>query len=377
MSSENEPGNTVIASKPALSEMQALKFAESLFNLKVSSVRPLPSYDDQNFHIQALVADKTEYSEYVMKIINGEDSKNTELIEAQTHVMMFLHKEGIPTPEPIFTKTGDIMSLEPIVYGSVTQKHIVRLLTYLPGIPIAKTVATPEILFEVGKTAAKIDEALSMKFQHPHIKSFDRGQFLWNLSNTPLLRNYMHAIKEERLRDAIEEVITQFETSVLPKLNSFRKCINHGDLNDHNILVQKTNSTSENAQDQYQISGVLDFSDMSLGYYVFEVAITIMYMMIESSDPLHVGGFVLAGFESILPLTTDERQSLFILVCCRFAQSLVMARYSVLLFPENEEYLMITAKTGWKHLLTLVDTGKEVMEKTWFETAKSYSSKRN
>ncbi|KAM4675609.1 hydroxylysine kinase [Discoglossus pictus] len=369
MSSEN----TVSTSKPALTENEVVRLAEHLFDLKVSIVKPLPSYDDQNFYIQTLSEECSGCTEYVMKIINGEDSKNEELIEAQTQVMMFLHNEDVPTPKPIFTKTGNIMSLEPIVYGTVTQKHVVRLLTYLPGIPFAKITATPEMLFEIGKMAAKIDETLTKKFHHPNKKIFDRGDFLWNLSNTPLLRNYMHAIKEERLREIVEEVIRQYETCVLPNLNSFRKCLNHGDLNDYNILLQKTNSPFENSQDQYKVSGILDFSDMSSGYYVFEVAITIMYMMIESNDVLHVGGYVLAGYENIIPLTAEERQALFILVNCRFIQSLVMARYTVLLHPENEEYLMITAKTGWKHLMTLTNLGKEGVEKIWFDTAKSYS----
>lgn len=124
----------------------------------------------------------------------------------------------------------------------------------------------------------------------------------------------------------------------------------------------------------YQVSGILDFDDMSYGYYVFEVAIAIMYMMIESENPMHVGGHVLAGFESVIPLTPVERGALFLLVCSRFCQSLVIALYSCQLHPENEEYLMVTAKTGWKHLQQMFDMGQKAVEEIWFETAKSYES---
>lgn len=123
------------------------------------------------------------------------------------------------------------------------------------------------------------------------------------------------------------------------------------------------------------MSGILDFGDMSYGYYVFEVAIAIMYMMIESPDPLSVGGHVLAGFESILPLTEEERGALFLLVCGRFSQSLVIAAHTALLYPENKEYLMITAKTGWKHLMTMFEMGQEAVERTWFETAQAYTDR--
>lgn len=123
------------------------------------------------------------------------------------------------------------------------------------------------------------------------------------------------------------------------------------------------------------MSGILDFDDMSYGYYVFEVAITIMYMMIESKDPIPVGGHVLAGFESVIPLTPAERGSLFLLVCSRFCQSLVMAAHSCQLNPENRDYLMVTAKTGWRHLQQLFEMGQAAVEEIWFGTAKSYASR--
>ncbi|CAI9595119.1 unnamed protein product [Staurois parvus] len=288
--------------------------------------------------------------------------------------MKFLHDEGLPTQYPMLTQSGHIMSLEAIDYGNVVQNHAVRLLSYLPGTPAAQitATATPQILYDIGKMAATLDDKLAKKFQHPHKEHFNRGKFIWNLSNVPLLRKYLYAVTEESLHKRIEGVINEYETSVQPNLKLFRKCINHGDLNDYNILVQKTNTSDGNTKEQYQVSGILDFSDMSYGYYVFEVAITIMYMMIESKDPLPVGGYVLEGFESVIPLTREEKEAIFTLVCSRFAQSLVMAKYSVLLCPANEDYLMITSKTGWKHLITLLDKGKEGVQKIWEETARRY-----
>lgn len=117
----------------------------------------------------------------------------------------------------------------------------------------------------------------------------------------------------------------------------------------------------------YRIAGILDFCDMSSGYFVFELAITIMYMMIESTTPLEVGGPVIAGFESIFPLNPDERDALYTLVLCRFCQSLVYARYSVQMQPENEQYLMITAKTGYTLLQLLWEKGEKEVMKVWFD----------
>ncbi|MGH0173312.1 UNVERIFIED_CONTAM: hypothetical protein FKN15_074016 [Acipenser sinensis] len=97
----------------------------------------------------------------------------------------------------------------------------------------------------------------------------------------------------------------------------------------HNVLIE----AEARRPQRNRISGILDFGDMSYGCYVFEVAICIMYMMIESEEPLSVGGHVLVGYESIVPLNPEERDALFLLVLARFCQSLVMVHHSVTLQP--------------------------------------------
>ncbi|NXV78080.1 HYKK kinase, partial [Atlantisia rogersi] len=356
--------------KPAFSEEAAIELVDRVFGLKVAWIRPLPSYDDQNFHV-CVSGNKGVAEEYVLKITNSEDSQEPDLIDVQTQAMMFLSAEGFPSATPYLTKDGNLMSLESGDTGPGNKKYLVRLLTYLPGTPVAKIAATTQIFFEIGKLAARLDKALAERFHHPSVKSLHRGQFIWNLANVPLLDQYIYALGQNKYREVVEQVIEQFKEKVIPKLSSFRACINHGDLNDHNILVDT--SSASPAGPQYRLSGILDFSDMSYGYYVFEVAIAIMYMMIESPDPLQVGGHVLAGFESVLPLTREERAALFLLVSGRFSQSLVLAAHTALLYPENKAYLTITARTGWRHLTAMFEVGQDTVEKTWFETADAYA----
>ncbi|KFO83290.1 Hydroxylysine kinase, partial [Buceros rhinoceros silvestris] len=358
--------------KPAFSEEEATELVVRVFGLKVSWIRPLPSYDDQNFHVRVSGSKGAAEGadEYVLKITNSEDSQQPDLIEVQTQAMMFLSAEGFPSATPYLTKDGNTMSLEPGGAGPGNTKYLVRLLTYLPGTPVAKIAANAPIFYEIGKLAARLDRALAEKFHHPSVQSLHRGQFIWNLANVPLLDQYIDALGQSKHREVVEQVIEQFKRKVIPKLSRFRACINHGDLNDHNILVDSSSASLETPQ--YRVSGILDFSDMSYGCYVFEVAIVIMYMMIESPDPLGVGGHVLAGFESVLPLTEEERGALFLLVSGRFSQSLVIAAHTARLYPENKEYLMITAKTGWKHLMKMFEVGQEAVEQRWFQTAEAY-----
>ncbi|KAM6352119.1 hydroxylysine kinase isoform 5-T9 [Alca torda] len=251
--------------KPALGEKEAMELVDRVFGLKVSWIRPLPSYDDQNFHVRVSrnkgAAEGAD--EYVLKITNSEDSQEPDLIEVQTQAMMFLSAEGFPSATPCLTKDGNIMSLEaggdvpddwrvanvtpvykkgrkedpgnyrPVSLTSIpgkimeriilselsrqvqgsqgirasqhgfrkgrscltnlisfddpvtrlldtgkavdvvcldfdmgpgNKKYMVRLLTYLPGVPVAKIPTNAQILYEIGKLAASLDKALSEDF---------------------------------------------------------------------------------------------------------------------------------------------------------------------------------------------------------------------
>ncbi|CAL8309739.1 unnamed protein product [Lota lota] len=345
-------------SKPQLSEGQALELVKRLYGLEVSTIRPLPSYDDQNFYV---VAPKGG-GEYVLKVMNSADSKNPTVIDVQTQAMRFLHEHGIPAQTAVATAAGELMKLEEIDCGFGCQKYMVRLLTYLPGITISKVPATPQLLYDVGKMAARMDKVL-LKMDHPHLSALQRESFVWSLSNVPLLEDYLHSLDGDPLQDVVKAILEEFKTTVLPHRHAFRKCINHGDFNDLNILVEP----DQGGGGDHRISGILDFGDMSSGYYVHELAIAIMYMMIQHPDPVAVGRPVTEGWESVVPLNREERDCLYLLVLCRFCQSLVMARHTVKLQPQNEQYLMITARTGMRILRQLWDLGKAEVEKVWFQ----------
>ncbi|KAF7202447.1 hydroxylysine kinase isoform X2 [Nothobranchius furzeri] len=352
--------------KPKFDTSQVSELVKRLFSLTVTpkDIRPLPSYDDQNFYVAP-----AEGGEFILKILNTEDSKNPSMIEVQTYAMTFLHQNGLPAQTAIPNNSGQLMSLEEMDCGYGSQKYLVRLLTYLPGVTISKVPLTPELLYETGKMAARMDEVLQ-KMEHRHLGVLLREEFMWSLSNLVLLEAYLNVLDGDPLQEVVKSVIHHYKTFVQPKRSSFRKCINHGDFNDLNVLVQPDDNGG------YKISGILDFADMNSGYYIHELAIALMYMMLEHPNPIEVGGPVLAGFESILPLSEVERECLYLLVLSRFCQSLVIARYSVALHPENAEYLMISSKKGVKILQDLWKLGKEQVEKVWFTSAAQFDDRK-
>ncbi|XP_043933586.1 hydroxylysine kinase-like [Protopterus annectens] len=368
-------------SKSSLNCAQVTQLIEQIYGLHVLEVRALASYCDQNFcvRVQKNEIAQAETMEYVLKVMNSAGSqKNADLFEVQTQAMKFLNLRGFSSPMPFPAKNGRLLPLESIDYGVGNRKHLLRLLTFLPGTELKKVPVTSQILFEIGKTAALIDKVLQAEFRHSNIGCLNRGDYIWNLTNVPLLEKYVYVLGQSKEREVVEQVIQQFKEKIQPNLNQFRPCINHGDLNEENILLEPTSASDiTNTQEDYRISGILDFDDMSYGYYVFEVAINIMFMMTDFKNPVSAGGFVLAGFESIIPLTSQERDAVFLLVNCRFSQIIVLNRYHALLCPDNKDYLLSSSKKEISNLIHLWNMGKQYVEKIWFGIADSYSIPNN
>ena len=57
-----------------------------------------------------------------------------------------------------------------------------------------------------------------------------------------------------------------------------------------------------------RVSGLIDFGDIQSNYYVFELALTCMYMMLDckTMDPLDAPAHVLAGYASQRPIPAHE-----------------------------------------------------------------------
>ena len=100
-----------------------------------------------------------------------------------------------------------------------------------------------------------------------------------------------------------------------------------------------------------------------------------MYMMTKCSviDPNDAGGHVLAGYETIRKLPPLEMKVLRLCVAARYAQSLVMGAYSHQQDPAND-YVLITAATGWKNLTHFWEVPQETLYQKWKEIKSSYES---
>lgn len=145
-------------------------------------------------------------------------------------------------------------------------------------------------------------------------------------------------------------------------------------MNEQNILVgEVTGETASDDNNSCDVKAFIDFMDMTYSYTVFDIAILIAYMSIDSQivDQLNVGGHILAGYLTELSLNEAERDVLRICICGRLVQSLVLGAYSFHMHPQNT-YVLTTAKRGWPLLRKYWQTSKSELHSRWDKILNSY-----
>lgn len=347
------PGQRI---RPPVTEEMAVALLERLYGMRTTSVRELDAYDDRNYHV---LCDEThanphvtstEKAGYVLKVINSLDSRKTDVIEAQTELMIFLNQRNVCCPLPVRNMSGAYFSLENLKSDNTMEKYAVRLMIYRPGEILHNVKTTDKLLHKVGNFTAKIDEIL-VGFNHP---AYDNHRTLWMLTSVPRMQQFTYAIKSSLDKQLVHDVIVTFHKEVLPIMDQLEQGIIHGDLNEHNIIM---------SPDGEDIAAVIDFGDCQRACRIFELAIVLCYMILQAAN-VEMGRHVVEGYEKVRKLTDVEKRILKISVCARMCQSLVMGAYSYLHDPENR-YLLSTQKTGWTLLKRLWPMSQKDVMQAW------------
>lgn len=350
------PGEQI---KPQLQLTDALHIAETLYGLKGIIGKELNGYDDKNYHIQFqqspevsnLYLQKWPHG-YVLKIMNSHDSKNTDLVEAQNMLILYIGQSGITTPQPQRNVNGEYYSVETFNKNS-DSAHIVRLLTYEDGILFKDVPCSDKLFFTVGKYIANLDLTLQ-GFKN---EIYGNQTSIWMLKNAPCILEFLYVFNDDNKVSTVNEIIKAFKEQVLSISDRLKSGIIHGDFNEQNILCNK------DVTGEWYVCAVLDFGDAHYSAYVFELAITMCYMMMQSNN-LDTGAHVLAGYTSINPLSHEELLLLKVCVCTRLCQSLVLGAYTYHQDPKNI-YVMYTQEKGWRLLNQLNNISQEELYIIW------------
>ena len=286
----------------------AVKIADEFFGLRARA-QSLPSERDQNFLLTDCAGEK-----FVLKIANAVESRA--FLEAQNAALQHVARRVSFCQSPVASVAGD-----DIVN---TAAHLVRLVNYLPGVPLATVQPqSPSLLRDLGRKLGKLDQALS-DFDHPAL----HRDFHWDLANGHrIIDEYAPLIEDDKLRKLVVQCRIRID-------DGLRRSVIHGDANDYNVLVDP---------ERMIVTGLVDFGDLIYSYTVGELAIAIAYVVLDKPDPRATANEVIAGYTSEYHLLDHELEMLWPLVRLRLAMSVCMAAHQLRQQPENE-YLRISQR---------------------------------
>jgi len=299
----------------------AQAIAEKYFGIQATAAE-LPSERDQNFLLQAREGEK-----FVLKIAN--EFEERAVLEAQNAMMTRLAARGSFCPRVVVAGSG-----EGIV---VVEGRMVRVLSYLPGKPLARVeVQSAELLYDLGRKLGQLSRAL-VGFDHPAA----HRNFYWDLANgVRIVRDFGPQINTNWLR----EMVLSYGKDLCLSVAKLRRSVIHGDANDYNVLVEGD-----------RVVGLIDFGDMVYSYTVGDLAIAVAYVVLGKQEPYAAAVPVIDGYQEEFALTSEELEALWPLVRLRLCMSVCIAAHQQAQQPQNE-YLGISQSLIAKTLPRLMSS---------------------
>jgi len=330
---------SLVEHAPAIAEQDAMRLARELYGVE-GTAHPLPSERDQNFLIR-----DGQGRAFVLKIANATEQE--QILDFQNRAMEHLASrlKDVFVPRLIPTREGQSIATVTCAAGT---RHFVRLVSYLPGVCLARVKPQrPELLESLGAAVARIDQAFG-GFTHPAM----HREFHWDLKHTLRMRELLGHIADAERRKQVEGIFARFEREVQTALPTLRAQVIHNDANDYNVLVSPTDAPER------RVVGLIDFGDMVHAPVVCDLAVAATYVMLGKRDPIAAAASVVAGYHAMLPLELRELELLFDLICARLAISVTLSAFQHQRAPEND-YLRISEEQAWATLEKLTATPQQ------------------
>ena len=271
----------------------------------VGELHPLVSERDQNFRVST-----ADGRRYVFKIAGGAESR----VATDLQIQVLLHLESLHCPVPVPHVYRTLKGEESSLMFDGDLAYVCRVVSYLSGAPMSAVKIGPPFVECLGQSAAALDIALQ-SFSHPA----DRQTLLWDLQRAGELRDLLAYIDDATLRSAVGRCIDDFDSRVVPALPSLRQQVIHADLNPDNVLI--ANDVPD------AVAGIIDFGDMTRAPLIMEPAIAASYLRVDTADPLSLIRAFVSGYNSVLPLKSEEFVLMFDLIRARLAATITILRW--------------------------------------------------
>ena len=315
---------TMVMHSQPLSLEQVLQLARGHYGLEAHAAR-LTGERDENFRLRTATG-----AEYVFKV--GHPAESAAVSELTTAALLHLEREdpGLPCPRVVRARNGETC-VRLAADGGGTRTA--RLLSYLPGEPLAASGGSPQRRAACGRLGARLTRALR-SFSHPAA----HRAVIWDVRHVGRLAGLLRELPGfPCTREALallERIVPRIEAQ-FPRL---RQQVVHNDLNPRNILATPAG----------ELSGIIDFGDMTETAIIADVAVTAAEHLPEdctagSAAAAQSVRDVAEGYHESLPLAPAELAVLGTLVAARLTANLVVHEWHLQRNPAGEHYRPLAA----------------------------------
>lgn len=269
---------------------------------------------------------------FVLKL--ADEQTTTGMIEIEHMAVECLVDAGldINLPRVIPTKEGKIEARFVSGTGVLLRG---RVLEFVKGQAWCDSLpAEKKRLTDLGQTIAQINNAIST-IDH---SSADRTHH-WNLAEADQHCSSIDLVQNPERREILEQVFLWYAAIARPRFQYLPKGLIHADINDDNVLVTGN-----------RIAGILDFGDCLYNPIICDLAIALAYHTLDENDPLEAGAVIVEAYHNIRPLTYEEIEILFPLICTRLAVSVIISAQRRKIDPTRKSWF-VSEERAWKKLI--------------------------
>ena len=277
---------------------------------------------------------------YVLKVSGALEDPG--VVDFQTKALQHIASQSpdLAVPRVIPTLMGRDSG---IITSDIGVDHIVRLLTYLPGVPFSQGNPPGESAIKaLGQFCAHLCQSLST-FTHSHSRHF----MPWDMTNGLILSDSLWKAGLGDIRALEGALRPRFEAVFGNALDRLRRQVVHNDLYLGNVLRQDHTSAT--------VVGVIDFGDMVEVPMICDLAI-LAAGFVDFDDPLSRTALVVRSFHESVPLQPQEIDRLHDLIFARRVQSVLLFDHRVSIAEHPSAHLVeqrSLAMTGVEKILEI------------------------
>lgn len=321
-----DPAGSLLSLPPPQVPVPALAALAATHWGRTGTLHPLTSERDQNHRLD------TAQGSFTLKLANSAEPAPLTAFQTLALQHLALHAPDLPTPRVIPARDG--RTIIPTKDGAL------RLLTWLPGTPLAHLPRSPALATAIGTALGRLDAALQ-GFHHPAADH----HLLWDIRNAPDLAPLSATLPDE-LKPRVSAFLTRFTTQTAPALARLPRQVIHGDFNPHNLLADPADPT--------RLTGILDFGDMTRSHRICDLAVAASYL-IDPGEPTALLVPLTRAYHLANSLTAEEIRLLPDLITARLVTTLTISAWRAARYPQNAAYILRNAPTSRAGLAALTD----------------------